>query len=137
MGPGGLSRERAGFDVRDVHTSHYGRICPVATPEGPNIGLVVHLAAYARINEFGFIETPYYKVAQDAPLKVEDLILRRARTDIKDGNKILAKEGEPITKDAAKKLIADSKNEKLDRALRFALLSRPISNITTPTRRKN
>jgi len=115
MGPGGLSRERAGFDVRDVHTSHYGRICPVATPEGPNIGLVVHLAAYARINEFGFIETPYYKVAQDAPPKIENLILRRARSDIKEGNKILAKEGEPITKDAAKKLIAEAREEKLNR----------------------
>ncbi|MFH0776440.1 MAG: DNA-directed RNA polymerase subunit beta [Patescibacteria group bacterium] len=116
MGPGGLSRERAGFDVRDVHTSHYGRICPVATPEGPNIGLVVHLAAYARINEFGFIETPYYKIAQDAPLKVEDLILRRARADIKEGNKILTREGEIITKEAAKKLIAEAKKEGKDRA---------------------
>ncbi len=62
MGPGGLTRERAGFEVRDVHTSHYGRICPIETPEGPNIGLVMHLASYARINELGFIETPYVKV---------------------------------------------------------------------------
>ncbi len=62
MGPGGLSRERAGFDVRDVHTTHYGRICPIATPEGPNIGLVGHVASYARLNEFGFLETPYRKV---------------------------------------------------------------------------
>jgi len=59
MGPGGLSRERAGFEVRDVHTTHYGRICPIATPEGPNIGLVGHLASYAKINDYGFIETPY------------------------------------------------------------------------------
>jgi len=62
MGPGGLSRERAGFDVRDVHATHYGRICPIATPEGPNIGLVGHLASYARVNEFGFVETPYFEV---------------------------------------------------------------------------
>ena len=62
MGPGGLSRERAGFDVRDVHPTHYGRICPIATPEGPNIGLVGHLATYAKVNEYGFIETPYRKV---------------------------------------------------------------------------
>ena len=62
MGPGGLTRERAGFEVRDVHASHYGRICPIETPEGPNIGLVVHLASYARVNELGFIETPYVKV---------------------------------------------------------------------------
>jgi len=62
MGPGGLTRERAGFEVRDVHVSHYGRICPIETPEGPNIGLVVHLASYARVNELGFVETPYAKV---------------------------------------------------------------------------
>jgi len=62
MGPGGLARERAGFEVRDVHSSHYGRICPIQTPEGPNIGLVGHLATYARINQYGFIETPYRKV---------------------------------------------------------------------------
>ena len=65
MGPGGLSRERAGFEVRDVHPTHYGRICPIATPEGPNIGLVGHLACYARVNEYGFIETPFRKVAKD------------------------------------------------------------------------
>ncbi len=62
LGPGGLSRERAGFEVRDVHPTHYGRICPVETPEGPNIGLIVSLAVYARVNQFGFIETPYRKV---------------------------------------------------------------------------
>ncbi|MGH7198369.1 MAG: DNA-directed RNA polymerase subunit beta [Candidatus Omnitrophota bacterium] len=62
LGPGGLSRERAGFEVRDVHHSHYGRICPIETPEGPNIGLIASLSTYARVNEFGFIETPYRKV---------------------------------------------------------------------------
>ena len=62
LGPGGLSRERAGFEVRDVHPSHYGRVCPIETPEGPNIGLISSLATYARVNEFGFIETPYRKV---------------------------------------------------------------------------
>jgi len=62
LGPGGLSRERAGFAVRDIHPSHYGRICPVETPEGPNAGLIGSLATYARVNEYGFIETPYYKV---------------------------------------------------------------------------
>ena len=65
MGPGGLSRERAGFEVRDVHRSHYGRLCPITTPEGPNIGLVAHLASYARLNDFGFIETPYRKVVKE------------------------------------------------------------------------
>jgi DNA-directed RNA polymerase subunit beta len=62
LGPGGLTRERAGFEVRDVHPTHYGRICPIETPEGPNIGLIVSLSTYARVNEFGFIETPYRKV---------------------------------------------------------------------------
>jgi DNA-directed RNA polymerase subunit beta len=62
LGPGGLDRSRAGFEVRDVHPSHYGRLCPIHTPEGPNIGLILHLALYARINEFGMIETPYVKV---------------------------------------------------------------------------
>jgi DNA-directed RNA polymerase subunit beta len=62
LGPGGLTRERAGFEVRDLHPSHYGRLCPVRTPEGPNIGLILQLAMYARINEFGMIETPYMAV---------------------------------------------------------------------------
>src|SRR5690349_24709387 len=62
LGPGGLSRDRAGFEVRDVHPSHYGRICPIETPEGPNIGLISSMSTFARINEFGFIETPYRRV---------------------------------------------------------------------------
>ena len=62
MGLGGLTRERAGFEVRDVHPTHYGRICPIETPEGPNIGLINSMATYARINKYGFIETPYRKV---------------------------------------------------------------------------
>jgi DNA-directed RNA polymerase subunit beta len=62
LGPGGLTRERAGFEVRDVHPSHYGRICPVETPEGPNIGLIASLATFAQVNDFGFLETPYRKV---------------------------------------------------------------------------
>jgi DNA-directed RNA polymerase subunit beta len=65
LGPGGLSRERAGFEVRDVHSSHYGRICPIETPEGPNIGLISSLGIYARVNDFGFIESPYRKVSKD------------------------------------------------------------------------
>lgn len=73
-GPGGLTRERAGFEVRDVQPSHYGRICPIETPEGPNIGLVGHLSGFARINEFGFIETPYFKVEKGKVLnKIEYL----------------------------------------------------------------
>ena len=64
LGPGGLSRDRAGFEVRDVHPTHYGRICPIETPEGPNIGLINSLSTYARINKYGFIECPYRKVDQ-------------------------------------------------------------------------
>src|SRR5690606_18643856 len=62
LGPGGLTRERAGFEVRDVHPTHYGRLCPIETPEGPNIGLINSLSVYARANEYGFLETPYRKV---------------------------------------------------------------------------
>ena len=68
LGPGGLTRERAGFEVRDVHPTHYGRICPIETPEGPNIGLIASLSTYARVNEYGFIETPYRKVSQGVAL---------------------------------------------------------------------
>jgi DNA-directed RNA polymerase subunit beta len=74
LGPGGLSRERAGFDVRDVHHSHYGRICPIETPEGPNIGLLGSLATYARTNDFGFLETPYRKVLHEMSTDNPDFI---------------------------------------------------------------
>ncbi|MCL5947518.1 MAG: DNA-directed RNA polymerase subunit beta [Chloroflexi bacterium] len=84
MGPGGLNRDRAGFDVRDVHHSHYGRICPIETPEGPSIGLIGQLATYARINDFGFIETPYRKVHRLLPSDGPDLLNRRLREDIYD-----------------------------------------------------
>ncbi|MEX2104419.1 MAG: DNA-directed RNA polymerase subunit beta, partial [Bacilli bacterium] len=74
LGPGGLTRERAGFEVRDVHTSHYGRMCPIETPEGPNIGLINSLSTYARINEYGFIETPYRKVDPDTLIVTKNII---------------------------------------------------------------
>ena len=79
LGPGGLSRERAGFDVRDVHQSHYGRICPIETPEGPNIGLIGNLATYGQINPYGFIETPYRKVYKRLPASDPRLIGREFR----------------------------------------------------------
>ncbi|HEY3084737.1 MAG TPA: DNA-directed RNA polymerase subunit beta [Candidatus Dormibacteraeota bacterium] len=94
LGPGGLSRERAGFDVRDVHHSHYGRICPIETPEGPNIGLIGNLATYAKVNEFGFIETPFRRVYnrvalnEDIAPRLEGRTLRRAAVDAK-GNEVL------------------------------------------------
>ncbi|MDP2916875.1 MAG: DNA-directed RNA polymerase subunit beta, partial [Dehalococcoidia bacterium] len=87
MGPGGLSRERAGFDVRDVHYSHYGRICPIETPEGPNIGLIGSLATYSRINEYGFIESPYRKIYKDLNNKDAGLLGKTIREDVKDSKK--------------------------------------------------
>jgi DNA-directed RNA polymerase subunit beta len=74
LGPGGLSRERAGFEVRDVHHSHYGRMCPIETPEGPNIGLIGSLSTYARINQYGFIETPYRRVDKEQGVVTEDIV---------------------------------------------------------------
>ena len=74
LGPGGLNRDRAGFEVRDVHPSHYGRICPIETPEGPNIGLINSMSCYARINEFGFIETPYRRIAKGKVMKKIDYL---------------------------------------------------------------
>ncbi len=95
MGPGGLSRERAGFEVRDVHSSHYGRMCPIETPEGPNIGLIGHLASYGRINQFGFIETPYRKVVDG---RVTDEVLYLAADEeeeyvIAQANALLGDDG--------------------------------------------
>jgi len=84
LGPGGLRRERAGFDVRDVHHSHYGRICPIETPEGPNIGLIGRLASFARVNEYGFIETPYRRVYKSLPGDDERLEGRTLREDVFD-----------------------------------------------------
>lgn len=97
MGPGGLSRERAGFEVRDAHATHYGRMCTVETPEGGNIGLVLNLASYARINEYGFVETPYRKVINALPLK--DAVGQVASKDVTDDKgKTIVKAGKTITK---------------------------------------
>jgi DNA-directed RNA polymerase subunit beta len=101
LGPGGLRRERAGFDVRDVHHSHYGRICPIETPEGPNIGLIGRLASYARVNEYGFIETPYRRVVRQLNQNDKRLLGRKVAVDFTDpetGEVIIAK-GERISKD--------------------------------------
>ena len=112
MGPGGLSRERASFDVRDVHPSHYGRICPIATPEGPNIGLVVHLAGFARVNAYGFLETPYREVKHDVPLDADKLVGRIFDQTLRDGHSVVAKEGEKIeTKGKASAIISFLKKQ--------------------------
>ena len=103
LGPGGLSRERAGFEVRDVHPTHYGRICPIETPEGPNIGLISSLSCFARINEFGFIESPYRKV-EDGRVIEYVRILNGGDTKFKPGEHVPQ---EPV--DAANKRVKDSK----------------------------
>jgi DNA-directed RNA polymerase subunit beta len=105
LGPGGLRRERAGFDVRDVHHSHYGRICPIETPEGPNIGLIGRLSSYARVNDFGFIETPYRKVVRELPPNDERLVGRRARGTISNprSRKVIVEDGDEITSAIAKR----------------------------------
>ena len=96
LGPGGLSRDRAGFEVRDVHYSHYGRMCPIETPEGPNIGLISYLATFARINEYGFIEAPYRKVDKETGVVTNEVVYMTA--DVED-NFIVAQANEPMTED--------------------------------------
>lgn len=113
MGPGGLTRERAGFDVRDVHRTHYGRICPIASPEGPNIGLVGHLASYGRINDYGFIETPFRKVKNWAKNDGKDVVGEKLRVDVRDG------EG---------KLVAEAMTE-VDKKLAETLAKLPIDTL--------
>src|SRR5690606_23100733 len=103
LGPGGLSRDRAGFEVRDVHHTHYGRVCPVETPEGPNIGLISSLASYARINEFGFIESPYRNVENGVVQKATEYLT----ADVED----------EYTVAQASEVAADGKNFKSDSVL--------------------
>ena len=109
LGPGGLNRERAGFDVRDVHDSHYGRICPIETPEGPNIGLIGSLATYARVNEYGFITTPYRRVYRELELpRQADLALGQSlRLDVVDpaSGEILASAGTLVDEEVRRKLL--------------------------------
>ncbi|MBF0846535.1 hypothetical protein IR145_03515, partial [Streptococcus danieliae] len=97
LGPGGLTRERAGMEVRDVHYSHYGRMCPIETPEGPNIGLINSLSSFARINEFGFIMTPYRKVEFD-----------------NEGNPYVTKEVSYLTADQEDKYVVAQSNSNVD-----------------------
>ena len=99
LGPGGLSRERAGFEVRDVHYTHYGRLCPIETPEGPNIGLISSLCIYAKINELGFIETPYYKVNNGkVDMSEEGLVWLSAE---EEEYKVVAQANAPLTPDGS------------------------------------
>ena len=107
LGPGGLSRDRAGFDVRDVHYSHYGRICPIETPEGPNIGLIGSLATYGVLNDYGFIKTPYRKVVSQLAPDHPDLIGRVLAEPIEGaGGALIADEGDELTADLAERIAA-------------------------------
>ncbi|MGD9144818.1 MAG: DNA-directed RNA polymerase subunit beta [Anaerolineae bacterium] len=106
LGPGGLRRERAGFDVRDVHHSHYGRICPIETPEGPNIGLIGSMGTYARINEYGFIETPYRKVIHSVPNRKKRLVGKTIREQIVDPptGEVIAQANQRVDEETAERL---------------------------------
>jgi len=111
LGPGGLSRERASFDVRDIHYSHYGRMCPIETPEGPNIGLINYLASYARINEYGFIEAPYRKIDKETG-KVTDIV-EYMTADVED-DYYVCQAAEPIGEDgrlANNRVVCRHRNE--------------------------
>src|SRR5205085_5613564 len=120
LGPGGLSRERAGFDVRDVHQSHYGRICPIETPEGPNIGLIGNLATYGQVNPYGFVETPYRKVYRRLRVTDRRLIGREFRG-------VFGHEREDVLGAGGKVLIKARERVRLDAAL-FEKLSQAIGD---------
>src|SRR5579862_7604867 len=118
LGPGGLSRERAGFDVRDVHQSHYGRICPIETPEGPNIGLIGALATYGQINPYGFIETPYRRVYKRLPANDPRLIGREYRGLFgREREEVTSADGQVLLKARAYVRVDKPLFEKLSQAL--------------------
>lgn len=118
LGPGGLSRERAGFDVRDVHQSHYGRICPIETPEGPNIGLIGNLATYGQINPYGFVETPYRKVYKRLPISDRHVIGREFRGVVgREREDVLAADGTVLIKARTRVRIAEALYNQLTEVL--------------------
>ena len=98
LGPGGLTRDRAGYEVRDVHYTHYGRMCPIETPEGPNIGLINSLSTYAHVNKYGFVETPYRRVSWDTH-KVTDKI--DYLTADEEDNYVVAQANSPLNDDGS------------------------------------
>ncbi len=112
LGPGGLSRDRAGFEVRDVHYTHYGRMCPIETPEGPNIGLISYLASFARINEYGFIEAPYRRVDKETGVITNEIVYMTA--DIED-NYTVAQANEPLDEQGrfANKMVTARRREEI------------------------
>jgi DNA-directed RNA polymerase subunit beta len=112
-GPGGLTRERAGFEVRDVQPSFYGRICPVNTPEGPAFGLNVHASIYSRVNKLGFLETPYYKVKEELSVSDSDLVSRTALEDVIVDGKRFVKAGTLMTENVIDQLKSEDKKAKV------------------------
>ena len=127
LGPGGLSRERAGFEVRDVHPTHYGRICPIETPEGPNIGLISSLSCFARINEYGFIESPYRRVVKGAVVD-EIQVLNPGDSSYKVGDVLTRGEVEKANRDL-------SPRSRVLRWKRTATTCRPGRKTSTSSRR--
>ena len=130
LGPGGLSRERAGFEVRDVHPTHYGRICPIETPEGPNIGLISSLSCFARINEFGFIESPYRKVKDGRVLDYVQ-VMEQGDSDYKVGDIVERDEME-----RENEALARAQEARRPRSSRTASTSRPGRRTATRSRRR-
>ena len=120
LGPGGLTRDRAGFEVRDVHYTHYGRMCPVETPEGPNIGLISYLSTYARINEYGFIEAPYRKVDKETGVVTDETVYMTADTE---DRYVVAQANEPL--DENNRFV----NKKVAARHRDAILEVPASQV--------
>ncbi|MDD2516130.1 MAG: DNA-directed RNA polymerase subunit beta [Candidatus Gracilibacteria bacterium] len=115
LGPGGLTRERASFEVRDVHPTHYGRLCPIATPEGPNIGLVLHLATYARVDKYGFIKTPFRKIVHVVKNDGKEAINRITLDDLVDTKgKVIVPEKTYITEELAKSIQKNIKDSEIE-----------------------
>ena len=129
LGPGGLSRERAGFEVRDVHPTHYGRICPIETPEGPNIGLISSLSCFARINEYGFIESPYRKVKDGAHPR-----LRRSRQRRRQRSTASATTSRRTRHRRLNAELKKARKQQIDTS-RSASISRHGKKTSTPSRR--
>ncbi len=123
LGPGGLSRDRAGFEVRDVHYTHYGRMCPIETPEGPNIGLISYLATFAKINEYGFVEAPYRKIDKEKGVVTDEVVYMTA--DVED-EYMVAQANEPLDEEGHfinERVVGRYKGEFVDhRAFRFDLM---------------
>ena len=131
LGPGGLSRERAGFEVRDVHPTHYGRICPIETPEGPNIGLISSLSCYARINEFGFIESPYRKVKDGRVIGLRDRAERGGEPQVQGGRR----RGGRRTRRGRRPLEEEGRRVRAVLVLPLRVGRRPTTSSRRPTRR--